>query len=124
MTEGLGERLGNNRTGAASITIPNEQLTFEPPSGRPGSTVTIGGSGFTASSTVLVYYDGKIVDSANAGSDGAFSKEIVVPIDTDVGRDDVPVRAETSHPRSVPGHMGAPKIGRGVAHGTGGCPFG
>jgi hypothetical protein len=110
VTEGLGERLGNNRTGAASITIPNEQLTFEPPSGRPGSTVTIGGSGFTASSTVLIYYDGKIVDSANAGSDGSFSKEIVVPIDTDVGRDNVPVRAETSIPDRFR-DIWAPKIG-------------
>ena len=110
VTEGLGERLGNNRTGAASITIPNEQLTFEPPSGRPGSTVTVGGSGFTASSTVLIYYDGKIVDSANAGSDGAFNKEIVVPIDTDVGRDDVTVRAETSIPDRFR-DIWAPKIG-------------
>ena len=96
VTEGSGG-YGNNRTGVANITIPKPTVTVEPESSRPGSTVTIEGSGFTSKSTVLIYYDGLVVTSALTDTTGVFNEQVVIPIDFDVAVEDIEIRATTVH---------------------------
>ena len=95
--EGSGT-FGSNRSAVKDITIPKPSLTLNPSSGRPGSTMTITGAGWTAESTVLMYYDGKIVTSINAHTDGSFVQQTVVPIEADVGVDNIELTGEMAQP--------------------------
>ena len=95
------EGLGNNRSTVRDITIIKPTLTLNPDSGRPGSTLTITGNGFTGRSTVLISYDGEIVTSVNADTTGHFVEQTVVPIDADVGVDEIPVTAAVAEPADV-----------------------
>jgi hypothetical protein len=95
--EGSGT-FGSNRSAVKDITIPKPSLELDPTSGRPGSTMSITGAGWTAESTVLIYYDGKIVTSINAHTDGSFVQQTVVPIEADVGVDNIELTGEMAQP--------------------------
>ena len=103
------EGQGNNRSAVRDITIATPTVTLNPSSGRPGSTLTIKGTGFTAEATVLISYDGQIVTSVNADTVGHFEEQSVVPIDADVGVTEIPVLAEIAIPSEGPNSDWAPK---------------
>ena len=96
--EGSNGTDGSNRSAVKDITIPRPSMTLNPASGRPGSTMTMSGAGWTAESTVLIYYDGKIVTSINADTTGGFEHQTVVPIEADVGVDNIEVIGEMAQP--------------------------
>ena len=103
------EGQGNNRSAVRDITIATPTVTLNPTSGRPGSTLTIKGTGFTAEGTILISYDGQIVTSVNADTVGHFEEQSVVPIDADVGVTEIPVLAEIAIPSEGPNSVWAPK---------------
>ena len=92
------EGSGNNRSTVRDMTIIKPTLTLNPDSGRPGSTLTITGNGFTGESTVLISYDGEIVTSVNVDTTGHFVEQTVVPIDADVGVSEISVTARVATP--------------------------
>ena len=100
--EGEGGGLGNSRTGVASITIPKPSITIDPAQSRPGSTISITGAGFTSKSTILIRYDSLVITSALTDTTGAFTEEMVVPIDFDVAVEDIELEASTVHDDFTP----------------------
>ena len=90
--------------GVATITIPKPSMTVNPESGRPGSTVTIEGSGFTGR------VDGPDLLRRSGSSPRrqptplAYSNEqVVIPIDFDVAVDETSKSgATTVHDDRVP----------------------
>jgi len=55
-------------------------LSIGPSSGPPGTTVSLNGSGFGASATVSITFDGKTVRSISVDSQGSISTSIQVPV--------------------------------------------
>ena len=83
-----------NRTGSVAITIPQRTLTIDPPTARPGETVTLTGVGFPASNTrskqqntppvSITYGDSGIVGTATPDADGNISMTFRVPLDANI----------------------------------------
>jgi len=55
------------------FTVTARQITISPSSGYVGSTVTVSGSGFNASSSVTIYFDTTAVHTVTATATGTFS---------------------------------------------------
>ena len=77
-------------TGSAIFTVsPSATITLSPTSGGVSTSVTISGSGFTASSSVTVKFDTTTIAttpaSITATASGTFSATITVPSTTTVG---------------------------------------
>jgi hypothetical protein len=72
----------SSNQGSATFTV-NPAITLSPTSGNVGSSVTVTGSGFAASSTVTINYDGVVQTTSPAtvttSSSGAFSASFSVP---------------------------------------------
>jgi hypothetical protein len=83
-----------NRTGSVAITIPQRTLTIDPPTARPGETVTLTGVGFPATNTrskaqntppvSITYGDSGIVGTATPDADGNISLTFRVPLDANI----------------------------------------
>ncbi len=83
----------NGRTGSVDIFIPPRKLEITPVWGRVGSFVNVSGQGFPALNSrgsivfVKIYYEsavGRTVTYAETDINGAFSKDIRVPLNTSV----------------------------------------
>ena len=57
----------------AAFTVVARAITISPISGYVGDTVTVSGTGFTASSTVTIYFDSTSVGTVTTTSTGTFS---------------------------------------------------
>ena len=83
-----------NRTGSFDITIPQRTLDIDPPTARPGETVTLTGVGFPASNTrskaqntppvSIIYGASGIVGTATPDADGNISMTFRVPLDANI----------------------------------------
>jgi len=69
----------HNRIGEVSIVIPGRTLTLDPSESKRSSTVDYTGSGFVASTSVTIDYDGTTVDTVTADSSGNVSGDFTVP---------------------------------------------
>jgi len=49
------------------------EVTISSSSGAVGDTITVSGTGFAASSDIIIYFDGSIVDTDDTNADGSFS---------------------------------------------------
>jgi len=58
---------------AASFIVAARQIVISPSSGYVGSTVTVSGSGFNASSSVTIYFDNTSVGTTTTNTAGSFS---------------------------------------------------
>ena len=84
----------NNRIGTASLTVPKPTLTVNPTESLRGTTVTLTGTGFTASDSVQIKYDRsqagtvspQVVTSAVVSSTGNFTKTFDVPSYARIGQ--------------------------------------
>lgn len=77
-------------TGSATFTAnPSATITLTPTSGGVSTSVSISGSGFTASSSITVKFDANTIattpSSITASSSGAFSAAITIPSTAAVG---------------------------------------
>ena len=82
-----------NRSGSVDITIPERTLDIDPPTARPGETVTLTGSGFPASNTrskedntpsIEITYDDDLVGTAIPDGDGNITLSFRVPLDASI----------------------------------------
>ena len=120
-TRTLEVRDSRGRTGSAEVTIPPRELKATPIWGRPGSIVTITGTGFPSrndygsSVSVRIIYDfgsGTAFTSAEPDANGAFTQELRLPLNTPTPSsnrvraefdDDNGITVITSAPHEVPG---------------------
>ena len=81
----------SGRGGSVDVTIPPREVTVSPIWGRPGSIVTVSGTGFpvrndsVSNVNLQIYYEfseGYAVASAETDINGNFSKEIRLPLKT------------------------------------------
>lgn len=109
------------RTGSAEVTVLPRELKATPIWGRPGSIVTVTGTGFPSrndygsSVSVRIIYDfgsGIAVTSAEPDANGAFTQELRLPLNTPTPSsnrvraefdDDNGITVITSAPHEVPG---------------------
>ena len=109
------------RTGSTEVTVPPRELQVTPIWGRPGSIVTVAGTGFPSrndygsSVSVRIIYDfggGVAFTSAEPDANGAFTQELRLPLDTPTPSsnrvraefdDDNGITVITSAPHEVPG---------------------
>ncbi|MCY4365568.1 MAG: IPT/TIG domain-containing protein [Chloroflexi bacterium] len=120
-TRTLEVRDSRGRTGSAEVTIPPRELKVTPIWGRPGSIVTVTGTGFPSrndygsSVSVRIIYDfgsGTAFTSAEPDANGAFTQELRLPLNTPTPSsnrvraefdDDNGITVITSAPHEVPG---------------------
>ena len=111
----------SGRSGYVDVTIPPREVTASPIWGRPGSIVTVSGTGFpvrndrVSNVNVQIYYafaEGYAVTSAETDVNGNFSQEIRIPLRTPapssnairvVFEDEDGVEVVTTAPHEVPG---------------------
>jgi hypothetical protein len=109
------------RTGSAEVTVPPREVTATPIWGRPGTIVTVTGTGFPSrndygsSVNLRIYYDSGArytAISAEPDVNGNFSQEIRIPLNTPTPSsnyvrvefdDDDGITVVTSAPHEVPG---------------------
>jgi hypothetical protein len=86
----------NTNTATTSFTVPSG-LTLTPSSGGPGTGVTVNGTGYLVSETVVVSWDqgGNQVASISSNGNGAFSASFSVPNSS--GTHTVFATGQTSH---------------------------
>ena len=68
-----------------SFAVVARAITISPATGYVGDTVTVSGSGFTASSTVTIYFDSTSVDTVTTNSSGTFSSATFTVPDSHIG---------------------------------------
>ena len=111
----------SGRGGSVDVTIPPREVTVSPIWGRPGSIVTVSGTGFpvrndnVSNVNLQIYYqfsDGYAVTSAETDINGNFSQEIRLPLKTPapssnavrvVFEDEDGIEVVTTAPHEVPG---------------------
>ena len=111
----------SGRSGYVDVTIPPREVTASPIWGRPGSIVTVSGTGFpvrndrVSNVNVQIYYEfaeGYAVTSAETDVNGNFSQEIRIPLRTPapssnairvVFDDEDGIEVVTTAPHEVPG---------------------
>ena len=98
------------RGGIGTVAIPERTLTIEPATGRPGTQVTVTGTGFPASNSagdvapsVEVTYDGKRGANVNTDASGSFVTSFRVPLDQTIPSPNNEVKAEFETSSGVKG---------------------
>lgn len=70
---------------ASALYQPQASQTLSANVVTPGQTITVSGTGCAANSTVKTSFDGVMLNSTTAGSDGSFSESVTIPANASVG---------------------------------------
>jgi len=85
---------------AVNFTVSPE-ITISPTSGAVGDTITVSGTGFAASSDIIIYFDGDEVDITagdnDTNSDGSFSDATFIIPDTSRGSHTIKAKDEDNN---------------------------
>ena len=92
------------RGGIGTVAIPERTLTIDPVTGRPGTQVTVTGTGFPANNStgdvapsVEITYDGKRGVNANTDASGKFVASFRVPLNQTIPSPNSEVKAEFTY---------------------------
>ncbi len=105
-----------SKIGEETLTVAKPTITIDPTSGRRGTSVTVTGTGFPASDSIIITYKGDDAGFARSDSSGNWDTDITVPPGADIGKESDIVAERRAVVSTTPGAAKALRKSDAVKH--------